>query len=728
MRFHLRCILALLILLVACASTVGAAQPRVVVVVAGSASVRDFADSGLRDLSALFKHGSAALMNVRVGRPSHDAEPASKSGFEAGCLSLGASAMATGGAEVRRAGDAQSAIDGLCVFDLYGSRTNLKPGSAQVLHAEIALMQRLNQAASYRAKPGALGAALHNAGIKTAVIGDSDIPGEIHREAVAAIMDGNGVVDYGEVEGDKVNQPDPTAPYGIRANHEALLSELDRLPADCRFIVIDSGDTFRADSYAESCSDKQAAVLTKAADTRLSKLVGDVARRLDPSKDLLIVLSPNARSFTEIEGERMAAIIISGPGFGEGMLTSPSTRKPGVVTLGDVAPTVLGFFGVKPGVEMVGRPMRSLGGADASRALLDMNLVVSGEAQRQVVMRWASVTQSVIVVLVLAAVLLTGSLRVKRMAAWLTLSIVAIPLAMLVLPMIYSGGVAATAALIVVITAIILGLCAVVLRSPTRAFVWLCATIVIVMMVDLLRGAPLMSSSVASYNVVEGARYYGIGNELMGTILGAAIAGLGMALSGRGASKRLATLLSIIVFGAVLVFVAAPTLGAKVGGALAMTPAMVVTFLAIRRWRPSFRGVLLVVLATLVVVVGMFAMDAMRGGVAQSHAGRTVGMLTGGDASGIIDIFQRKLALNFMLVVTSVWSRLLGLCLAGSAVLFCWGRRAGKVLSTYESAAVLGCSVGTAGAFIFNDSGVVAAGTCVVFLWAVLVLRLLAKE
>ena len=721
--------IALLCLLATCANPAGAAQPRVVVVIAGSASIRDFADPSFRELSELFRNGSAALMNVRAGRPSRDVEPASKSGFEAGCLSLGASAMATAGAEVRRAGDANGVIDGLSVSQTYQSRTNLRPGPAQVLHTEIARMRRINEAASYRARPGALGSALRKAGIRTAIIGNSDIPGEIHREAAAAAMDDNGIVDYGEVDGGKVNQPDPNAPYGVRTNPKALLSKLDELPPKCRFIVIDFGDTFRADTYAESCTDAQAAALKKAADARLSSFVGELARHIDRSRDLLILLSPNARSFTEMEGERMGAIVISGPGFAEGTLISPSTRRPGVVTLGDVAPTILAFFGIKPGVDMVGRPMQSISGPNAAEALVTMNAQASAQAQRQVIMRGASVAQSVIVVLVVAAILLTGSLPIKKLAAWLVPSVAALPLVMLLMPLVNCSGMVGSAALLIAGTLAILGLCALIFRSPSRAFVWLCAIDVIVIMVDLLRGAPLMVASIASYNIVEGARYYGIGNELMGTMLGATVVGVGMALAGGRIGSRLAGWIAATIFGIALFFVAAPGLGAKVGGALAMTPAMATALLARRGWRPSARGVALVLLLTVVAVGSMFAADALRGGVAQSHAGRTVGMLADGDAAGILDIFQRKLALNFMLVSNSVWSRLLGLCVAGSAVLLWWGKhRCGSgFLDREESAAALGCLVGTIGAFIFNDSGVVAGATCSVFLWALLALKLLGK-
>lgn len=755
-------ILPLLLLLCSTLCAAAAKDSRVVVVIAGSSSIRDFADPTLPGFPELFSKGSAALLNVRAGRWSRDSEPGAKSGFESGCVSLGAGAMATAGAEASRAGSACGEIGGTRVSDLFRARTDINPAPDQVLHLEIAKLNRINAAASYRARPGALGSALREAGIHTAVVGDSDIAGGIHREVVTVAMDSSGVVDYGQVEG-LFSSPDGKSPYGSRTDTAALLDGIDSALKHSRFVVVDFGDTFRADEYAESCTDEQAVAVRHAADARLGAFVQSLAARLNLAQDFLIVLSPNARGFSEIEGEKMGAILIVGPGFGGGMLTSPSTRRPGVVTLSDVAPTVLAFFGLEPTRDMVGRPMNQTGSGSAAEDLLKMNERACIQVQRQPTMRGASVAQSVIVCLVTAAVLFVTLASVRKLAAWLATAVAALPLAMLYLPPIYSGGLVGTVAVLVLLTLALIGLCSAVFRSPARAFVWMCVALVISLMVDLLRGAPLMAESIAGYNISEGARYYGIGNELLGTLLGSAIVGLGMALAGAKLSTRMAGLVMAAVFGSVFVFIAAPELGAKVGGAIALAPAMVAVILARRGWKPSFRSIAVVVLVTMLLVGAMFAVDALRSGSDQSHAGRTADLIVSGNASGVFGIFARKLSLNFMLVATSLWSRLLGLCLAASVVLVWWGRRehsgaapaahraglqerpvgrgtapasgSGPVgprtgkgfLDREESAAAIGCCVATAAAFFFNDSGVLAGATCSVFLWALLALKLLDR-
>ncbi len=725
-----RLFLSIILALMTVASAAQARQPRVVMVIAGSASIRNFYGPNMPVFADLYETSSLGLLNIRVGRGSRDSLPASRSGFEAGCLSLGAGAMATGGGEVRLAGDSTALINGENIGDMCQYRTGVLPGAGNVLQSEIAKIQRINDAASYRAKPGVLGSTLRKAGIKTAVIGNSDIPGEMHRECVTVAMDERGIVDEGEVDGAKLNEPDPTSPFGTRVNIDALLREYDALGNDTRFVVIDFGDTFRADLYADLCTDILAEKHRTIAARRLDDFLGGLNSRMNPKTDLLIVLSPNARSATDLEGEKLGVVIIRGPEFERGMLTSDSTRRQGVVTISDIAPTVLNYFDVKPAVDMVGRPIRGISGPNAASALVELNAEASAQAERQSIMRGTSIAQLVVVLLVLAAIFATSAPFAKNMAAWLLLCFPALPLAMFIMPLFFDGGVTASVVVIIGLTLALSVLSAFIFKTPARSFIWLSAILVVGMMADLASGASLMARSIASYNIVEGARYYGIGNELMGTMLGASIIGVGMALASGRLNSRLAGIAASIVFCSVLVFIAAPTLGANAGGALSTALAVATALLARRGRRLDLRSLSIIALIAVSILIAVIALDMLRVGGSQSHIGRSVRMLAGGNAATIVDIIQRKIALNWMLVSTSLWSRLLGVSVVGSIALYWWGRRnrGSQFLKVEESAAALGCCVGTVAAFVFNDSGVVAGATSSVFLFALLAMKLLQSD
>lgn len=718
-----RLIILFTIIILSVGNALASATPtHVIVVIAGGLSIRDIAAPNLPAIRKLMSTGSSALVNVRSGKPGKDFIQPSRLWTETGCMSIGAGAMAVGGAEVSSASNIDGKIEDVSAGELYKLHTNTSYGIAQVLQPDIVRVQRSNEFASYHAVPGLLGSILHNAKIKTAAIGNSDIDGEIHREAVSAAMDKDGLVDYGDVDSSDLNQTDNTVPYAIRSNTLALINRLDRVYDKGRFIVIDFGDTQRADSFAESCTDKQANIIRRDAVRRLDGFIANLIGHIDLSRDLLILVTPNSRSFTDIQEERLTPLIIAGPGFGDGLLTSPSTRHKGVVTISDISPTVAAFFGIKQPLEMTGRPIFAVANNDPGATLLKLNLDASMQAQRQPAMRGASIVQSVVVVLV-SIILLFGSGAIRRIATWLVLIPIAIPLAMLYLPLIYTGGLVGAALLLIVLVLAILGICRLAYGSAQRAFVWLCGITVATLSMDILTGSRLIGSSIAGYSVVEGARYYGIGNELMGTMIGAAIIGLGSALSGSRLSLK--ARVSIMAVTYAFVFVCIGIFGAEFGGAVAAVPAMITVIASLCKFRVTAWNILKVAAATLAVCIGLFAFAALKGGSSQSHIGQFAKLFTGGDASVAFAQMQRKAALNLMLLSTSPWSRLLGLCLLSSAIQFWRGRQLyGKdFINADLMPTVSGCCVAIVGVFALNDSGVLAAATCAVFLWALISLH-----
>lgn len=712
-------------LLVACQGYAAAEPgPKVVVVIASNVSIRDITADGLPNLTRMIRTGSLALMNTRTGRPSKDSEPVALPGVEAGCVSLGSGAMAVGGVEARRGADTSAILDGLPAAEQYSFRTGAQVGSAAVVHTEIIKLQKVNASSAYGAKPGALGEALKSAGVAAAVIGNSDIPEEPHREAVAVAMAYDGLVPYGQVEPEAITEPDPHSPYGIRTSVQGLAGELDRVTGKAGFVVIDFGDTYRADTYAQMCTDTGAALAKRKAIRRLDTLLGLVGRRLDPDRDYLLLVSPAPPRVTDIEQEKLTPIVISGPGFHGGTLTSGSTRRAGLVTISDFASTVLSFYGVQPPREIVGRTIKRVEMGQVVPRLLALNTRAAAQSTQMVGMRGGSVVQSGIVLLVTLALLVGVPGVWRSIARWAVVVIAALPLLMLCLPLLHIGSLPSAVAVLILLLAATITICRIVFRSPERAFVWLCAATFAGLVLDLVRGTPLMSASMAGYGFAEGARYYGIGNELMGTMLGAAIVGIGMALAGSQLGARLRGALAWLVCGTAFVAVGAPSLGANTGGAMAAFPGIAAILATRRGWKITLRGAVFVLIAMALMIAGLLAFDAMRGREAESHMGQAAGLVKGGHVMALVAIFQRKLALNFMLLSTSLWSRLLFLSLAGSAALYWWGKRTGgKWLSTEETAAATGCLVATAGAFAFNDSGVVAAACSAVFLWSMLALK-----
>ena len=168
----------------------------------------------------------------------------------------------------------------------------------------------------------------------------------------------NGVVDAAAT-GDDLLVDDAAAPYGVRTDPERCprRSTCFFENEDCGVAFIDQGDLTRFDQWVMALGRDEITgdlvALQRSALMASDELVGDLRSRMGPD-ELLLIVSPTSPSWAD-EAHLGVAVAVGG-GFGQGTtLESASTRRPGLVTLPDVAPTILEHFGVDRPPVMNGR-------------------------------------------------------------------------------------------------------------------------------------------------------------------------------------------------------------------------------------------------------------------------------------------------------------------------------------------------------------------------------------
>ncbi|MDQ4064436.1 MAG: hypothetical protein M3161_00120, partial [Actinomycetota bacterium] len=292
--------------------------------------------------------GAAGSISVRTNSP--------RTSYASGFATLGARARLDGGDTTGGALEVSDRSRDLFVSD--------------VTVAGLEEMTELAERAGYQAVPGALASALGF--IPVHAVGNADLavplpvgarPG---RWTLVAAMDASGVVDRAAVGTSLLDVPDLLPPPGVtpaaprdlpsvpRTDPAAFEAAIDdALASDCGVTVIDHGDLTRADQVplvAGASVDDGRAVALAAADDAL----GQVRDRLQPARDLLLVVSPT--SPLHERATHFGVAIAVGPEFPAGTsLTSPATRRAGMVTLPDVAPTVLAHLDIERPPEMRGR-------------------------------------------------------------------------------------------------------------------------------------------------------------------------------------------------------------------------------------------------------------------------------------------------------------------------------------------------------------------------------------
>ncbi|MCL5290232.1 MAG: hypothetical protein ACOY35_03790 [Bacillota bacterium] len=685
---------------------------RVVLVLIDKLNTQDYETNHLRNIKALAERGSVGLLNNNTGGGIYS---------EHTYLTIG------GGAHLIGAGDAYNGfntyeyvMDTSADYEYY-RRTGWQAPEGSVIQLGIGKLTRINEELTHPAIAGALGQALHEAGLKTAVLGNADTPGFPRRLATNITMDRQGLTDFGCVDGSIVEEKAVLGSY--RTNFTEVLKKFAEYRKNgASFIVIETGDATRINEEKDNGTD--AAYARQRAETLsgIDRFVGDLVNQMDFSKEILLVVTPTPTAEALKKNNNLTPIIAVGPGFQPGsLLTSGTTKRHGIVMNTDIAPTVLKHLGQEAVVGMSGRPLLV---SDIKPEETGLGYLTNLNKQLITTYQARPPLQSAYVLLQLIVLFtaMYGIFFKRHMAEFIKpflLVVMAVPLAELLMPLLPRHSVAVMAVMLVVTTLVIAGAAVLVNRKlGLDPFIFICIASAGTILTDLLNASYLQKQSLLGYDPIVGARFYGIGNEYMGVLIGSVIVGTTAAIQYWAKWRRQLIAASGILFLFTVYAMAAPNLGTNVGGTIAASSALLVTFLLLIGVRFRLRTVLLVCVAVVLAAVGFIAFDLSRPPDLRSHMGTMASLILNAGPGQALEIVQRKWAMNMKLLNYSVWSRVLLASLAILALLFYRPRGVMeniRVKYPYLFKGFVGVVTGALVAFAFNDSGVVAAATTLIF-------------
>lgn len=424
-------------------------------------------------------------------------------------------------------------------------------------------------------------------------------------------------------------------------------------------------------------------------------VIGDAAASAAKAGGRLILLSPYPSAADYAADKRLTPILLWGYGVPAGLLSSPSTRRAGLVTNTDFAPSVAASFGI-PRSAFRPLPFGFAWTAVPRTNAADAVVRLSDEAVRQAYgMRLLPY-----LALGLGAWILATTLWAVRGRSVGVLGLV--PIAALAAAL-FAVSAAAFGALLLGLSAVV----ALVSRlvPADRLLLPSAGVVTLALLADPLIGSRLMHRGLLGYSVIEGARYYGLGNEAMGLLLGCSLVCLGRLWAGSKLGRFLLVGLMAII--AALL----GTAGAKAGGVL-VSLAMFGTFLGIvsgRRWTGKTITAVLALAAAGMAAVALADAFLWHG----SHIGEAVRRIALGGTGEAWDIVRRKAATEGRLAYHSTWAALLWpglLC-----TLSLWKRM--PATNRAETAQRVAGLVGVAACLLLNDAGVVAAAILTAVLW-----------
>jgi len=661
----------------ASAKAAPAAGGRAVVILAPYLTWSDVMDGPMPATRSVAQGGLVGDLNVRSG-----AGGAGGRSLERGALLLSAGASVLSDSNAPIAYTATETVGGTQVKDVYTRVFGSAPGAAEVLYLGSPRQVLANAAAVSDAVVGSLGQAVRDAGGITVALGNSDpglgAPPEV-QERPAAIMaaDVAGLVDLGDVS-TSLLVTDPVAPYGVRTDVDALIrgylrAEVRLDGAKPALVVIDTGDLARANAWASNATTSTAAAQRSAALDTVDRVVSAVDGSLHPN-DVLVVLAPVVPEIPD-RPSSFAPLVMRGAGL-EGLALAASTHREGVCTVMDLSATLLESIGIRPPDAMVGSVLAGSGGGrpleDRVRTLRAMNdTAVAVEEVRADAVNWF-ITMTVVILLASTLLLIRGAPDApapvwKGARAALVLA-PCIPLAGLLQFAVWRWpSSAASVVAVLLATCVALWAGALALgrgRMATVPLIAVTGLTTLVLVVDQWLGAPLSFAGVFGYAPLFGARYYGIGNEMAGLLLGSAMVCAGLALDtwpdarwAPGLRRWGWPVLGVVVLGTT----AAPFLGANIGAVAWMTVGFGVGWLLLngrRVW--TWRNVVAAVLAVVVIVGLLAAVDVLGGAGSETHLGRAVTNVTGGGGiSTFVTLVARKAETNLRVLGRTNWTWLL---------------------------------------------------------------------
>jgi hypothetical protein len=604
-----------------------------------------------------------------------------------------------------------------------GSTETSGPGATATGVGEL---EALAAEDGYDAVPGALGDALGD--IPTTAIGNAERslsvspPERFGRWTLLTAMDTSGNVDFAAVGPELLEE---TA--GVVSTDDVALAGAvtAALETDCGLIVIDQGDLIRAESVNAGDEERARALLSA------DELLGVVRAELT-DEDLLLVVAPTSPAFEDVH---FGVALAEGPGFPTGTtLASSSTRREGIVTLPDVAPTVLRHFGLDRHPAMLGRAFFTVpGSADRVGDAL--------ESDREAVFmdRVRGPLTTAFVIAQVAIYLLIGwALRKEgSMAGWpqvAALAVVAFPLAT------YLAGAAPQHSLgewgypafLIAIDVVLLLIATRVAAHPLDRLLVLTGLTCAGLMFDVITGGSLQVNTAFSYSPLVAGRFSGFGNTAFSVLAASTLISGALIVQRFGRSRRVLTAVGLLFLAAVVVD-GAPMWGSDVGGVLALVPAFGITLILLAGHRPRARVVLALGAAAVVAVAAFLAFDLARPEEDQTHLARLYEDVSARGIGALTDTIGRKIETNLRVFTSTIWTYFVPPALAFMAWLLLRPRNAWKRLAidypTIRAGLIGGLVLSVLG-FAVNDSGIVVPAMILSFLVpvALVVHLLLDKE
>lgn len=498
---------------------------------------------------------------------------------------------------------------------------------------------------------------------------------------------------------------DPTAPGGRRTDPARLWQATQAALVAHDFVVVHDGDFLRVERTRDSLLPAVYAQHRACALHLLDAALAPALAYVDAHANVTLLFVVPAAPFVGTTWDSLTpCFCYASRAPASPIMQTATTQTWGLVAARDVAPTILALLHAPAPLQMTGAAMEAAAPVSRHAALaglhrLDTETRLNQDAQSPFF--WTTG--------VLGGLALLGGIglafgnagqpntRLRCVARFCLRALSALPLALLLAPLVPTHTLPALYATV----AVLIGLLALL---PTPAVIL--SVTALVLIADGVTGTALVSQSLLSVYALSGIRFYGIGNEYMGVLLAGALT-----LAGSASFARRPHWFMLLLFALVVVVLSFPSFGAKAGGAVTATATFWVAWRALNRQPVTWRHAVLGLAAGFVVVL-LWGVLGHWLPVRRTHIGTATAALGQARFGYIAGVALRKLGLAVRIVThPGTIAGLLGLALAGVLARRVPAAQFADLHARFPRFAALWLAGlwGSLVCVLFNDSGIVAA-------------------
>ncbi len=378
----------------------------------------------------------------------------------------------------------------------------------------------------------------------------------------------------------------------------------------------------------ESVDDRSSVVFADFANlTRLNGALSVVSRSYLAAADLVVLISPT----TSGGAPSLSAFAMQGAPNGHHFVSSPTTRRDGIVQMIDVAPTVLDALSIDPPASIEGRVVTDSSSFRSFGDAIDELRAVNRESRLRDRMIGGGVAalatlEILIVALLMLLVVCRRAFPNQRLlhrrafdttmmhVAVVACSYVPATLVVNLFPL-DRGGHWTFWPTMGVTTFCLAAVSWLPIAGRSRPLVVVVSITAAILLIDGVTGTHLSFNSIFGFSATGGDRFAGYGNSTAAFLCTSCfVASIGIV------RRSVAT----AGLGIVALVVAAPPFGADIGGAVTMAAALAAFILVRSRTKLLSRASLAVMGAMTVVAGAIGYVDSMRSAGSQTHLGRFI--------------------------------------------------------------------------------------------------------